>query len=104
MPDPIEAIKYLMKQQGLSQHDLIPFIGGRDRVYEVLGRKRPSDIENRVSISLTLNAHPQRRWEVLRLVTLADAHATPVRLGLVLGEHLLHFGSAIVVQHAQSEK
>jgi HTH-type transcriptional regulator / antitoxin HigA len=39
-PDPIEAIKYHMEQQGLSPADLIPFIGGRNRVYEVLNRKR----------------------------------------------------------------
>jgi HTH-type transcriptional regulator / antitoxin HigA len=41
LPDPIEAIKYHMEQQGLRPHDLIPFIGGRNRVYEVLARKRP---------------------------------------------------------------
>ena len=41
LPDPIEAIKYHMEQQGLSPHDLIPFIGARNRVYEVLARKRP---------------------------------------------------------------
>jgi HTH-type transcriptional regulator / antitoxin HigA len=41
LPDAIEAIKYHMEQQGLSPPDLIPFIGGRNRVYEVLARKRP---------------------------------------------------------------
>lgn len=41
LPDPVEAIKYHMEQQGLGAHDLIPFIGGRNRVYEVLARKRP---------------------------------------------------------------
>lgn len=41
LPDPIEAIKYHMEQKGLSPHDLIPFVGGRNRVYEVLARKRP---------------------------------------------------------------
>jgi HTH-type transcriptional regulator / antitoxin HigA len=41
LPDPIEAIKYHMEQKGLRTHDLIPFIGGRNRVYEVLARKRP---------------------------------------------------------------
>jgi len=41
LPDPIEAIKYHMEQKGLSPNDLIPFIGGRNRVYEVLARKRP---------------------------------------------------------------
>jgi HTH-type transcriptional regulator/antitoxin HigA len=30
-----------MDQQGLAPRDLIPFIGSRNRVYEVLARKRP---------------------------------------------------------------
>jgi len=41
LPDPIEAIKYHMEQKGLGPRDLIPLIGGRNRVYEVLARKRP---------------------------------------------------------------
>ena len=41
LPDPIEAIKYHMDQNGLAPRDLIPFIGSRNRVYEVLNRKRP---------------------------------------------------------------
>jgi HTH-type transcriptional regulator/antitoxin HigA len=40
LPDPIEAIKYHMEQSGLRPHDLVPFIGGRNRVHEVLARKR----------------------------------------------------------------
>lgn len=40
-PDPIEAIKYHMEQNALSPRDLIPFIGGRNRVHEVLNGKRP---------------------------------------------------------------
>ena len=41
LPDPVEAIKYHMEQQGLRARDLVPFIGNRNRVYEVLNRKRP---------------------------------------------------------------
>ena len=41
LPDPIEAIKYHMEQKGLAPKDLAPFIGSRNRVYEVLNRKRP---------------------------------------------------------------
>ncbi len=41
LPDPVEAIKYHMDQSGLEPRDLIPFIGSRNRVYEVLNRKRP---------------------------------------------------------------
>ena len=40
-PDPVEAIKFRMEQQGLSVDDLVPVIGRKNRVYEVLARKRP---------------------------------------------------------------
>lgn len=40
LPDPVEAIKYHMEQNGLQPKDLIPFIGNRNRVHEVLNRKR----------------------------------------------------------------
>ncbi len=39
-PDPIEAIKFRMEQQGLTRKDLEPLIGTRTRVAEVLNRKR----------------------------------------------------------------
>ena len=41
LPDPVEAIKYHMDQNGLQPRDLIAFIGSRNRVHEVLNRKRP---------------------------------------------------------------
>jgi HTH-type transcriptional regulator/antitoxin HigA len=41
LPDAIAAIKHHMDQNGLAPRDLIPFIGSRNRVYEVLSRKRP---------------------------------------------------------------
>jgi HTH-type transcriptional regulator/antitoxin HigA len=41
LPDPIEAIKFRMEQAGLSVADMQPYIGNRNRVYEVLNRKRP---------------------------------------------------------------
>ncbi len=39
-PDPIEAILHHIESQGLSRHDLEPYIGSRARVSEVLSRKR----------------------------------------------------------------
>jgi HTH-type transcriptional regulator / antitoxin HigA len=39
-PDPVEAIKFRMEQQGLTRKDLQPLIGTRTRVAEVLNRKR----------------------------------------------------------------
>ncbi|EHR04194.1 helix-turn-helix domain-containing protein [Bradyrhizobium sp. WSM471] len=40
LPDPVEAIKYHMEQSGLQPKDLIPFIGSRNRVHEVLNGRR----------------------------------------------------------------
>jgi HTH-type transcriptional regulator/antitoxin HigA len=39
-PDPIEAIKFRLEQQGVDQKALIGVIGGRSRVHEVLRRDR----------------------------------------------------------------
>jgi HTH-type transcriptional regulator/antitoxin HigA len=41
LPDPVDAIKYHIEQNELSPRDLVPFIGSRNRVYEVLNRRRP---------------------------------------------------------------
>lgn len=41
LPDPVEAIRFRMEQQGLTQRDLLPFIGSRSKVSEVLSGKRP---------------------------------------------------------------
>ena len=40
-PDPIEAIKFRLEQQGADKKTLIGVIGNRTRVYEVLRRDRP---------------------------------------------------------------
>lgn len=41
LPDPIEAIRFRMEQEGLTQKDLVPIFGSASRVSEVLHRKRP---------------------------------------------------------------
>ncbi len=41
LPSPLTAIKFRMEQQGLKQKDLIPFLGSRSKVSEVLAGKRP---------------------------------------------------------------
>ena len=41
LPDPVEAIKFRMGQAGLTAKDLEPMIGRRNRVHEILNRKRP---------------------------------------------------------------
>ncbi len=39
-PDPIEAIKIRMEDLGLQQKDLVPIVGSRRHVSEILSRKR----------------------------------------------------------------
>ena len=39
-PDPVEAIKFEMEQKGLTAKDLEPMLGKRNRVYEILNKKR----------------------------------------------------------------
>ncbi len=38
-PDPIEAIKYRMKELNLKQKDLVPYIGTKSKVSELLNKK-----------------------------------------------------------------
>jgi HTH-type transcriptional regulator/antitoxin HigA len=40
LPDAVEAIKFRMEQSGLTVKDLEPVIGRKNRVYEVLTRRR----------------------------------------------------------------
>lgn len=44
LPDPIAAIKFRMEQRNLTQKDLVPWIGSRSKVSEVLARRRPLSI------------------------------------------------------------
>ena len=44
-PNAIEAIKFVMEQRNLEPKDLIPFIGSKSRVSEVLSGKRSLSIE-----------------------------------------------------------
>ena len=44
-PDPIEAIRFRLEQQGLDHRALVGVIGGRSRVYEVMHRKRALSLE-----------------------------------------------------------
>ena len=50
-PDPVEAIKFRLEQQGLTTKALEGVIGSRTRVFEVLNRKRP------LSLRMIRNLH-----------------------------------------------
>jgi len=41
IPQPLEAIRFRMEQEGLKQRDLVPYIGSPSKVSEVLSGKRP---------------------------------------------------------------
>ena len=41
LPEPIEAIKFRMEQQGLSRKDMEQYLGSQSKVSEVLNYKRP---------------------------------------------------------------
>lgn len=43
-PNPVEAIKFMMDQQGLTRRDLEPYIGPSGRVSKVLNGDRPLSI------------------------------------------------------------
>lgn len=57
-PDPIEAIKIRMEEMHLKQVDLIPEIGGKSRVSEILNRKRrlTVDMIRKLGVRLNLSA------------------------------------------------
>ena len=44
IPDPVEAIKFRMEQEGLRQKDLEKFFPGKSRVSEILNHKRALSI------------------------------------------------------------
>ncbi|MDZ4289576.1 MAG: helix-turn-helix domain-containing protein [Prosthecobacter sp.] len=45
MPDAISAIGFRMEQQGLTQKDMVPYLGSPSRVSEVLNGKRPLTVQ-----------------------------------------------------------
>lgn len=54
-PDPVEAIKFRMEQMELSNSDLVPILGGRNRVSEILKRKRNLTVKMIKSLHQKLN-------------------------------------------------
>lgn len=70
-PDPIDAIRFRMEQQGLSRKDLENIIGTRTRVAEVLNRKRGLSIgmirrlHERLGISADVLIRPMRNVEAV---------------------------------------
>jgi len=57
-PDPIEAIKIRMEEMQLRQVDLADAIGGKNRVSEVLNRKRKLTVDMIRNLTKRLNLSP----------------------------------------------
>ena len=68
-PDPIDAIRFRMEQQGLTRKDLESIIGPRHRIAEVLNRRRGLSIEmirklhEKLGISAEVLIRPSRDEE-----------------------------------------
>jgi len=73
LPDPIEAIYFVMDQQNLSRKDLVPILGSQSKVSEVLKRKRA------LSLSMIRKLHEQ--LDIPAEILLQDplAHDIPPR-------------------------
>ena len=52
-PDAVDVLRYVMEQRNLSASDLVPYIGQRGRVYDVLNRRR------RLSLTLIQRLHKE---------------------------------------------
>ncbi len=65
-PDPIEAIKFRLEQQGLDPRALIGVIGGRGRVHEVMHGQR--------ALSLTMIRRLHERFGIPAEVLIRPTH------------------------------
>ncbi|MBO0931194.1 helix-turn-helix domain-containing protein [Fibrella sp. HMF5036] len=61
---PLEAIRYQMEEKGLSQQDVAPYFGGKNRVSEVLNGKRNLTLKMVREISKHLNIPPADRLDL----------------------------------------
>lgn len=66
-PDPVEAIRFRMEQEGLTRRDLEDIIGSRTRIAEVLNRRRGLSIamirrlHDRLGIPAEVLIRPSRK-------------------------------------------
>jgi len=74
LPDPIEAIKFRLEQQGEDKKALIGIIGNRTRVYEVLRRDR--------ALSLTMIRQLNERLGIPAAILIRPIRVKKKRLAL----------------------
>ena len=63
LPDPVEAIKFRMEQQSLTNDDMVVYLGQRSRVSEILGYKR------KLSLNMIRNLTSQLKIPVESLIS-----------------------------------
>jgi HTH-type transcriptional regulator / antitoxin HigA len=73
LPDPIEAIKFRLEQEGKDYRALVGVIGQRTRVYEVMRRARP--------LSLNMIRKLHRKLRIPAEVLIQSARKTVRRTG-----------------------
>lgn len=71
--DPVEVLDYYMDSRGLSRADLIPYLGSKERVSEVLNHKR------RLSLEMIRRLHAGLGIPAELLIGRTDAKASPMR-------------------------
>jgi HTH-type transcriptional regulator/antitoxin HigA len=87
-PDPVEAIKFRMEQQGLTRRDLEEIIGTRTRIAEVLNRKRGLSIamirrlHERLGISADVLIRPSRKKCRVTVAAPRRFHAMLASIGM----------------------
>ena len=58
-PDPITALRFRMEQEGLKPKDLVPYIGSKSKVSEVLSGQRPLSLTMIRKLVTGLNFPPE---------------------------------------------
>lgn len=76
-PDPIEAIKFRLEQEGKSRKDLEPILGTRGRVSEVLGGRRT------LTLAMIRGLHEALQIPLEILVTEGTRPGKPRKVGAI---------------------
>jgi HTH-type transcriptional regulator / antitoxin HigA len=84
LPDPVEAIKFRLEQEGKDYRALIGVIGQRTRVYEVMRRARPLSLNmirrlhSQLEIPAEVLIHPPQK-RVRRTTRVSHSRRRPAR-------------------------
>jgi HTH-type transcriptional regulator/antitoxin HigA len=79
LPDPVEAIKFRLEQEGKDYRALIGIIGQRTRVYEVMRRARPLSLNMIRQLHTQLEIPAEVLIQPVRKPTRRASRPTPTR-------------------------